>query len=116
MAVLAGAWQQLLSSRGDLRVSALHDQTGWSRKRLADRFREQVGLTPKSMARLVRFHRAVNMLHQPGHRSLTAIASTCGYYDQAHLNREFRELAGGPPGSYLTGMDADPAAAGMAGI
>nr|WP_231496690.1 helix-turn-helix domain-containing protein [Rhodococcus sp. UNC363MFTsu5.1] len=114
--VLAGAWQQLLSSRGNLRMSALHDQTGWGRKRLADRFREQVGLTPKSMARLVRFHRAVNMMHQPGHRSLTAIASSCGYYDQAHLNREFRELAGGPPGSYLTGMDADPAAAGMAGI
>ncbi|OYD60937.1 AraC family transcriptional regulator [Rhodococcus sp. OK302] len=114
--VLACAWQQLLGSGGNLSMSALHDQTGWSRRRLADRFRQQVGLTPKAMGRLVRFHRAVNLLHQPGHRSLSAIALTCGYYDQAHLNREFRELAGCPPGSYLTGLHADVAGTGMAGI
>lgn len=113
--VLVGAWQQLLDRRGDLGMCVLHEQTGWSRRRLAERFREQVGLPPKAMARLVRFQHAADLLRRPGHRSLAAIALSCGYYDQAHLNREFRELAGCTPTSFLAGLHTDTAGTGMAG-
>lgn len=113
--VLVGAWQQLLTRGGTLTMGELQRQTGWSRRRLAERFREQVGLTPKTMARLVRYEHAVKLLRRPGHRSIASIALTCGYFDQAHLNRDFRELTGCTPSSFRTGLRADPAGAGMAG-
>ena len=71
-------------------------------------------MTPKAFARLARFRHAERLLRSPGHRSLASIALTCGYYDQAHLNRDFRDLAGCTPTAYLTHLRNDPAAAGMA--
>ncbi len=67
------------------------------------------------MARLVRFQRAAHLLQQPGHRSLVSIALSCGYYDQAHFNREFRELAACTPTVYLAQLRADTAGTGMSG-
>jgi AraC-like DNA-binding protein len=74
---LEAAWRRLEDSAGRLRIGELQADTGWSRRRLADRFRQQLGLTPKALA--------------------------CGYYDQAHLNREFRALAGCTPTDYVRG-------------
>ena len=65
------------------------------------------------MARVARFRRAERLLRAPAHRSIAAVALTCGYYDQAHLNRDFRELAGCPPTAHLAELHADAAAAGM---
>lgn len=113
--VVAGAWRQIVDSRGDLGMDVLREQTGWSRKRLAERFRAEVGLPPKTMAGLARFQHAVGLMRRPGRPSLAAIAMTCGYYDQAHLNREFRELAGRTPTEFLTELVADTAGAAMAG-
>jgi len=113
--VLAGAHGLLVQRGGDLSVGELERLTGWSRRRLAAEFREHVGLTPKAMARLVRFRRAAHLLGQPGHRSLVSIALSCGYYDQAHFNREFRELASCTPSAYLAQLRADIAGTGMSG-
>lgn len=113
--VLAGAWQQIVDSRGDLGMKVLHEQTGWSRKRLAENFRAEIGLPPKAMAGLARFHHAADLLRRPTRRSLAAVALTCGYYDQAHLNREFRELAGRTPTEFLAGQAIDAAGTAMAG-
>ncbi|OBJ43211.1 hypothetical protein A5630_19355 [Mycolicibacterium mucogenicum] len=112
---VAGAWRQIVNARGDLGMDVLREQTGWSRKRLAERFRAEIGLPPKAMAGLARFQHAVDLMRRPGRPSLAAIALTCGYYDQAHLNREFRDFAGCTPTEFLTALAADTAAAGMAG-
>ncbi len=113
--VLAGAHRLLLQRGGDLEIAELESLTGWSRRRLTRQFREHVGLTPKAMARLVRFHRATHLLGEPGHRSLVSIALSCGYYDQAHFNREFRQLASCTPTAYLAQRRADSAGTGMSG-
>jgi AraC-like DNA-binding protein len=96
------AWELLAASGGGVPVRTLTDEVGWSRKHLVDRFREQVGLSPKVMGRVLRFHRALDMLRQgvPGRAD---VALACGYYDQAHLNREFRTLAGCTPTELLSG-------------
>lgn len=111
--VVAGAWRQIADARGDLGMHVLREQTGWSRKRLAERFRAEIGLPPKAMAGLARFQHAVGLMRRPGRPSLAVIALTCGYYDQAHFNREFRELAGCTPTEFLTGLAADTAGAAM---
>jgi AraC-like DNA-binding protein len=104
---LIAAWTRLARRHGDLAISELVAATGWSRRRLAESFRAQAGLTPKSAARIMRFARAVELLTGPGHRSLTSIALSCGYYDQAHLNRDFRALAGCTPTEYIAAQLTD---------
>jgi len=113
--VVAGAWRQIVDSRGDLGMHVLREQTGWSRRRLAERFRAELGLPPKAMAGLARFQHAVDLMRRPGRSSLAEIALTCGYYDQAHFNREFRELAGRTPTEFLTELTIDAAGTAMAG-
>ena len=102
---VAIAWQRLLSSGGTLAVSALAAETGWSERHLRNRFAAEIGLTPKAAARVVRFDRARRLLQRraASGRSLdlAALAAHCGYYDQAHLDLEFRSLAGVPPTIWL---------------
>ncbi len=105
---ILGAWERLERTRGDLAISELVSDSGWSRRRLAQRFREQVGLTPKSAAKVLRFQHAIELLARPGHRSLASVAVACGYYDQAHFNRDFRALAGCTPTDLLAARLADP--------
>lgn len=99
---VAWALRRLRDSGGTVPVAALCDETGWSRRHLAARFRAQVGVTPKALGRLLRFERAVGALRtgpEPG--DLGRLALDCGYYDQAHFNRDFRAFAGMSPGAYL---------------
>jgi AraC-like DNA-binding protein len=99
------AWRQLLREGGALRVSELAAGTGWSGRHLTSRFRAEIGLTPKAAARVIRFDRArkrlVNQLTAGGDYLLADLAADCGYFDQAHLAREFRALAGCPPSQWL---------------
>ena len=95
------AWRVLLDSGGSEPVAALAAHVGWSRRHLGLRFSEEFGLSPKLAARVVRFDRARRMLSRPQPPSLAEVAAVCGYYDQPHLNRDFVELAGCPPGQWL---------------
>ncbi|MEU5882574.1 AraC family transcriptional regulator [Spirillospora sp. NPDC047279] len=90
------AWRMLSATSGLAPVAELAGEVGWSRRHLTHRFRAQVGLTPKVMGRVLRFQRAVELMSS-GTVSWADLAIACGYYDQAHLNREFRTLAGCTP-------------------
>jgi AraC-like DNA-binding protein len=101
------SWRQLLQAGGAVRVADLAAGTGWSGRHLASRFRAEIGLTPKAAARVVRFDRARRRLvehaggaGQAGYQ-LADLAAETGYFDQAHLAREFRALAGVPPSQWL---------------
>lgn len=95
---VAWVWRRLHAAHGNVPIGALAAEVGWSRRHLVDRFRTQVGLTPKTVARLLRFEELLRRL-PTGH--LAEVADACGYYDQAHMNRDFREFAGTTPGDYL---------------
>jgi AraC-like DNA-binding protein len=97
------AWslQRLVAAEGRLAIGALAAEVGWSRRHLAARWRRDVGLAPKAVARILRFERAVRLLSRDDGGRLAEIAFDCGYADQSHLNREFRALAGSTPGEQL---------------
>ena len=95
------AWRRLTASRGQLRVVELAAELGCSRKHLAARFREHVGLPPKLVARMLRFRHASDCLLGASNSSLAEVAATCGYYDQAHLDRDFRDFAQTTPTAYV---------------
>jgi AraC-like DNA-binding protein len=98
---LEWSWRRLRTSHGRAPISALAAELGWSHRRLIARFRDHLGLTPKALARVIRFDRAVELLGGPAAESLAAVAYDCGYFDQAHMNRDFRELAGTTPASLV---------------
>jgi AraC-like DNA-binding protein len=102
---VAEAWRLTTAAHGRLRVEDLARQVGWSARHLGERFRAEVGLTPKAAARVVRFDRARRSLAlrvtdgRP--QDLAALAIASGYYDQAHLTREWKSLSGLPPSGWV---------------
>ena len=95
------AWRVVVGSGGSASVGEVATAVGWSRRQLTRRFSDELGLSPKLALRVVRFGRARRMLELPSRPSIAEVAAACGYYDQPHLNRDFVELAGVPPGEWL---------------
>lgn len=91
------AWRRLARSAGGIRIASLAEEIGWSRKHLVDRFRYQFGLGPKTIARMMRFHRACGLARTGTSSGWAGIAVDSGFSDQAHLIREFTALAGESP-------------------
>jgi AraC-like DNA-binding protein len=98
------AWRRLTQAQGRMRIGDVAAELGWSRKRLVARFREEVGLPPKSFARLLRFEHAKALLERADRPELGWIARECGYYDQSHLGNEFRRISGTTPAAYATNL------------
>lgn len=98
--------RRLATPAGD-RVAEVLAEVGYSPRHAVERFRQAIGLSPKRFARIARFHRVLGALARDpaivgGARPEWAlVAQRHGYYDQSHLIRDFRELAGITPGGYL---------------
>jgi AraC-like DNA-binding protein len=97
---VAWAWGRLCASHGTTRVEALATELGCSRRYLSDAFRRQVGLSPKTVGRLLRFQHVRERIQQSP-ACWGDVAYAAGYADQSHLNREFRDLAGTTPSDFV---------------
>ena len=97
------AYERIVASGGGVSVAELTTSLDWSRKHLAARFHEEVGLPPKAVARIARFMRAQSLARARTESGWAGIAAGCGYADQAHLARDFREFAGTTPSAWLAG-------------
>ena len=86
---------------GNVRIDALASNIGVTTRQLARRFKTAVGLSPKEFARITRFGHVLRRIKHRRDESLTDTALECGYFDQAHLNHEFRAFAGMSPGELL---------------
>ena len=82
-------------------LRTLGQHAGMAERTLERRFRAEVGLGPKGYQRVVRFRRAFALVSAAPEGGLAAAAHRAGYYDQAHLNRDFRRFAGAPPRTFF---------------
>lgn len=82
----------ILRGRPDLDIAAIARDIGWSRKHLAARTRDAIGIGPRSFRRLLRFQRLTGSLRGVSKPDWAAQALDAGYCDQSHMNREFREV------------------------
>jgi AraC-like DNA-binding protein len=96
------AWRQLVGDPA-ARVGDTAAAVGYSRRHLDDRFRVEYGVSPKQAARIARFDRSRRALQVAAPPSLATAAALAGYYDQAHMAREWNDLAGCPPSRWLAG-------------
>jgi AraC-like DNA-binding protein len=101
------AYRWLADTHGSIEIGSIASGLDISRKHLATLFKREVGMTPKSLARVMRFERANKMLRSDLITSLADLAAACGYADQPHLNREFRDMAGQNPSALFERTLAD---------
>jgi AraC-like DNA-binding protein len=81
-------------------ITAVTDTIGLSPKRFIERFKLEVGMTPKRYCRIRRFQRALALANGSRDVDWTRVALDCGYFDQAHFNHDFRSFAGLTPTGY----------------
>lgn len=74
---------------------------GVTTRTLERRCRTEIGLTPATLRRLARFRRAFRRLDRTVRGGWAAVAAQTGYFDQAHMIREFRRFAGSPPSLFF---------------
>jgi AraC-like DNA-binding protein len=101
---VAEAWRLLTLTRGRIRIGELAERVFLGRRRLSTLFAAEFGLTPKEAARTMRFTHAVARIGEGvrgGALDLAAVAAECGFADQPHLDREFREFAGTSPSGWI---------------
>lgn len=96
---LAWALEQMHATSGNLDIASLTDALGCSRRYLITTFNDHVGVPPKLFARILRFQRACS-LAGAGQLGWSEVAVRSGYYDQAHLIRDFHQFAGRTPASF----------------
>ena len=96
---VAWAAQQLTHSHGTHNIADLQQQSSLTRARFISMFREQVGLSPKQYARILRFEHLLDALRSGVRLSTAALNS--GYYDQAHMHRDFAEFARLTPAAFV---------------
>jgi AraC-like DNA-binding protein len=123
--IAARAWDMLAGGDGRIAVGSLAAACDCSHRHLISQFQTCIGVTPKSAERLFRFNRAVRLINRsafvrrdmsPGKPYIEApagthsgfakvewadIAAECGYFDQPHFIREFRQFAGATPSTFL---------------
>lgn len=105
------AW--LVENRGQVPVEELADAASLSARQFRRICLERSGLTPKRLARILRFRHALERSRPDRNANWADVALECGYYDQAHLINEFREFSGVAPGDFVAHpSESFPLAAG----
>jgi AraC-like DNA-binding protein len=97
---VAYALRRLTAAPALARIDAVRRESGYSPKHFISIFRSAVGLTPKVYCRVKRFERVIRGLTYGAPVDWASVALDGGFYDQSHLNREFRQFAGVTPAAY----------------
>lgn len=98
------AAQLLYREKGQFRISELAEYCNLSERQLQRQFQSAVGVSPKTLARTIRFEEIRNRLMFNPDASLTDLAYEFGYTDQAHFIRDFKEFTGKTPGEFAFEM------------
>jgi AraC-like DNA-binding protein len=85
---------------GPRQAGALAADVGLSLRTLQRLFHEYVGVSPKWVIRRYRLQEAARLLAQGQQLQIARLAAELGYFDQAHLARDFRRLFGCSPADY----------------
>ncbi len=81
-------------------IARMNEKIGYSQKHFAEMFRREVGVTPKSYLRIMRFQRAVRTIDAVTEIDWGRIALDCGFYDQSHFINDFKHFSGFTPEQY----------------
>lgn len=92
---------EITQNNGLVNIDTLAKKHCTTERQMERHFRQQVGLSPKKFANLMRFRKAFDMLSANAKLSIEEIAWCCGYYDHAHMTNDFKLFTGQPPTSFI---------------
>ncbi len=98
--VIEHAIHHIHHHKGKVSIDKLIDQSCLSQRQFERNFKELAGFSPKSYLKIVRFESLLDYF-TISQTTLTDVALEFGYYDQAHLNHDFKAFTGLAPSQYL---------------
>lgn len=93
--------EQIKTTSSTVNLKSIAKQSGYSQKQFIHLFKKYVGITPKQFHRIVRFNEILTAIHHKDDIDWLAIATDCGYYDQAHFIKDFQSFSGLNPKHYI---------------
>ena len=93
--------QMVYASDGQVKVSEMEEQTGYSTRYINKAFIEEMGFSPKTFCKIIQFQRALEFLNYGAPDKMTDAAVFLGYYDQSQFIHDFSRYAGITPKKYL---------------
>ncbi|HEY5826216.1 MAG TPA: helix-turn-helix domain-containing protein [Cyclobacteriaceae bacterium] len=103
--------KEMMLLDGEVSIRKMQEITQLSERQFERRFLATTGFTPRHMARILRFQSTKRKYITCKFPSLSELAHGCGYYDQSHFIREFKEFSGMNPKAYFDLLDSDAGAA-----
>lgn len=95
--MMAWAYARVMNSQGRISANALVQELGYSHKHVIAMFHDQIGISPKQLARLVRFEALCRVIRNRPCATWAEYSTALGFSDQAHLVREVRAFSGLTP-------------------
>jgi AraC-like DNA-binding protein len=95
------ALAEIIGSPDQINLGRVSGRLGYSQKHFIALFKQQVGVTPKSYLKIMRFQKAIAEIEACGEVDWTGISLDCGFYDQAHFINDFKFFSGFTPEEYL---------------
>ncbi len=100
--IVEQAIEMIQARGGNIGIDRLARTIGITRRHLERRFRDEVGLSAKQLARIARVQSVLRLIHAQPLLSGAEIAAHCGYSDQPHMIRECKAIAGQTPARLMT--------------
>ncbi|SHH72672.1 helix-turn-helix domain-containing protein [Clostridium grantii] len=96
--------KKIYSTNGKISITDLSKKIGYSEQYIRIKFQEFIGTSPKKFSSIVRFQKALEMLINQRDNNYSEIMYQNGYYDQAHLIKEFKNFGILSPNKYLKSL------------
>ena len=87
----------IINNEGNVKISRLADQSGYSARYIEKQFQKYIGLEPKKLCEIVRFQISLKRLVSAHEDSLSDIAWDAGYYDLSHMNKSYKKMTSALP-------------------
>ncbi len=94
--------KQIYTNKGNIHLSKLYSEMGYTRQYINQLFKAEIGLNPKYFCKVLRFQYLIYCIstYYPDQR-LNQIAKKCGFFDQSHMNKEFKEFTNVNPEIFI---------------
>lgn len=98
---IIGAANTIFDKKGQLNISELLESIPMSRRSLERKFLNEVGLSPKTYAKIRRFGHTCKLMAGKRDVNLMDVLFEGGYYDQSHFIKDFKYFSGRTPKTYV---------------
>ncbi|MCB9300398.1 MAG: helix-turn-helix transcriptional regulator [Lewinellaceae bacterium] len=102
---LHSAAELIRTKGGEIKVDELSQKAFISSRQLEREFKNIIGLSPKAYIRIARLRQAQQLIGKPEFANLAQLSYHCGYYDQSHFIRDFKQLTGVAPKSFMANRE-----------